>query len=68
VLGGWLAETPAATLEDAAIVIAYLGTLGGRRTLRRSRCPGRSLNAASGTGETAIVVEEIWPRRLIRRR
>jgi hypothetical protein len=27
----WLAETPAATLEDAAIVVAYLGALGGPR-------------------------------------
>lgn len=30
-LGRWLAETPAATLDDAAIVVAYLGALGGRR-------------------------------------
>jgi hypothetical protein len=30
-LGRWLAETPAATLEDAAIVAAYLGALGGPR-------------------------------------
>jgi hypothetical protein len=27
----WLAETPGATLEDAAIVVAYLGALGGPR-------------------------------------
>ena len=27
----WLAETPAATLEDAAIVVAYIGALGGPR-------------------------------------
>ena len=27
----WLAEAPAATLEDAAIVVAYLGLLGGPR-------------------------------------
>jgi hypothetical protein len=27
----WLAETPAATLEDATIVVAYLGALGGPR-------------------------------------
>jgi len=27
----WLAETPAATLEEAAIVVAYLGALGGPR-------------------------------------
>src|SRR5262245_28784292 len=27
----WLAKTPAATLEDAAIVVAYLGALGGTR-------------------------------------
>ena len=26
-----LAETPAATLEDATIVVAYLGALGGPR-------------------------------------
>ena len=25
----WLAETPGATLEDAAIAVAYLGALGG---------------------------------------
>jgi hypothetical protein len=30
-LARWLAETPGATLEDAAIVVAYLGGLGGRR-------------------------------------
>jgi len=27
----WLGETPAATLEDAAIVLAYPGALGGPR-------------------------------------
>src|SRR5262249_41546987 len=30
-LGRWLAETPAATLEDAAIVVANRGALGGPR-------------------------------------
>jgi hypothetical protein len=40
-LSRWLTETPAAALEDAAIVVAYLGSLGGPRhaqavaTLRR---------------------------------
>jgi hypothetical protein len=27
----WLAETPAVTLEDAGIVVAYFGALGGPR-------------------------------------
>jgi hypothetical protein len=30
-LARWLAETPGATLEDVAIVVAYLGALGGPR-------------------------------------
>jgi hypothetical protein len=30
----WLAETPGVTLEDAAIVVAYLGAFGGPRHAR----------------------------------
>jgi hypothetical protein len=30
-LSRWLVETPAATLEDAAIVTAHVGALGGAR-------------------------------------
>jgi hypothetical protein len=46
--GRWLAETPAATLEDAAILAAYLGALGGPRHAQAVRRASRPALPSTG--------------------